>query len=801
MRLLLRTIKWMFWTGLLLGFIVAGGIGYHLYELSKDLPQNLAEELHKRNDLLPTVLYDHDGNQVEEFFIQRRIPVRYDEFPPHLIQALLASEDTRYFSHFGIDPFRILLALGANVQAGRIVQGASTVTQQTARMFLLNQQKNLDRKLREMLLSFRMELEYSKSQILELYLNKYFLGNAEGVEAASQGYFGKHAHDLSLAESALLVGMLPAPSRYAPHVNPDLALGRRNLVLRRMHEEGFISTAEMQKALREPLKLMRADDPTSEATAYYVEHVRRYLLQKYGLEKLYQGGLKVRLAMDLDQQIAAHEAMQNGLLELTKRQGYQGAQSQAPRDEATGGFSEAVLEERLQDNRILLNSIVQAVVTEVGDQHATLNLGQGQQAELPWESVKTWRKARQGEEYPLPFRNLKDAVAVGDIVSVRLTDYDAEAQLFRADLYQKPSVNGALLAMEPRSGHVTAMIGGYRFENSEFNRAIQARRQPGSSFKPLVYAAALDAGYTPSSTLVDSPRAYKTGSLTVGDAEVWMPQNYGNKLLGNVSLRTALVKSLNLPTVGLVEDLGPQTVIDYARRFGIASPMRPNLTVGLGAFSMTLQEMTNAYMVFADRGLKKEPIYILEVQDQNGDVLEQAEVQEQPVISAETAFLVTDILKDVVEHGTGRRAKAIGRPSAGKTGTTNDYVDAWYIGYIPQLLTGVYVGYDQPRPMGPNETGSRAAAPIWIDFMKSAISSLPTEQFSQPPGVVTIKVHDSGRRASPCDPPSEVHEEHYKLGTEPPLEAALLGCGGSNLAGGGEESGSTQALTEAEPEL
>jgi penicillin-binding protein 1A len=800
MKLLIHTLRWLFWTGFTAAVLVSGAIGYYLYELSLDLPQNLEEELHKRNDLLPTVLYDQEGRQVGEFFIQRRIPIPYEEFPPHLIQALLASEDTRYFSHFGIDPFRILMALVANIQAGGIVQGASTLTQQTARMFLLNRQKHIDRKLREMLLSFRMEMEYSKEQILELYLNKYFMGNAEGVEAASQGYFGKHAHDLTVAESALLVGMLPAPSRYAPHINPDLALSRRNLVLRRMREESYLSEQEFIAALNEPIKLTRADDPTSEATAYYIEHVRRELLERYGLEKLYQGGLQVRLAMDLDQQIAAHEAMQNGLLDLTKRQGYRVSEEKLEWPQGGSPDPEA-LENILGKNRILLNSIVRAVVLEVSDEQALLALGEEQQAELPWESVKTWRKAREGEEYPASIRTISEVVSVGDIVSVKLTDFDSEVGRFRADLYQKPLVNGGLLAMNPRNGLVSAMIGGYRFENSEFNRAIQAKRQPGSAFKPIVYAAALDAGYTAASTLVDSPRAYKTGSFTIGDEEIWLPKNYGNKLLGNVSLRTSLVKSLNLPTIGLVEDLSPKTVINYARRLGVTSAMYPNLTVGLGAFSMTLQEMVNSYMVFADRGLHKDPVYIIEVRDQDGTLLEQAEPREIPVISEETAFLVTDILQDVVQEGTGRRARAIGRPSAGKTGTTNDYVDAWYIGYIPQLLTGVYVGYDQPRPMGPSETGSRAAAPIWIEFMKSAISSLPTEQFSQPPGVVTVKIHQSGRRATPCDSESEVREEHFKTGTQPPLDLALMGCRGTTLASEGGNSSQTQVPAEAEPEL
>ena len=314
------------------------------------------------------------------------------------------------------------------------------------------------------------------------------------------------------------------------------------------------------------------------------------------------------------------------------------------------------------------------------------------------------------------------------------------------------------------------MTGGYRYGESEFNRAIQARRQPGSSFKQIVYSAALDAGFTRSSALIDSPRAYVTGAQTVGDAEIWTPKNYGDKVTGKVSLRTALVKSLNLATIGLCEELKPKQVIDYSKRFGITAKMMENLTTCIGSLSVTLQEMISAYGVFANQGRLVKPIYILRVEDQDGNILESSLPELKQVTSEETAFLLSNVLQDVVQRGTGRRARAIGRPSAGKTGTTNDSVDAWYIGYIPQLLTGVYVGFDKPRRMGKSETGSRAAAPIWINFMKNAVANMPTEQFRQPPGITTVKIHKSGRRAIPCDKVKDVHEEHYKSGTEPVLD-------------------------------
>ncbi len=766
MKVIIRIFKWVFWTTLAISLFTFAGVGIFFYELSKTLPKNLEAELHKRNEILPTVLFDREGNQIEELYIHRRTLIPFEDAPPHLIQALIASEDTRFFRHFGIDPLRMLKALLVDIQAGGFVQGASTITQQTAREFLLTKEKQLIRKLREILLAFRMELQFSKTEILELYLNRVFLGNAEGVEAASQGYFGKHAQELSLAESALLVGLLPAPSRYAPHINPDLALQQRNRVLQRMREENFITEQEYGTSSQEPIKLIRIDDFTSEDTAYYVEHVRRYLIRQFGAKTVYQGGLRVRMAMGLDYQISAHESFQKGLLDLTKRQGYRGPlETLTLDDEENLDFEE--ITRITKPNRLVLGANSYGVVTETSNDLAIVNLGEAS-GFLEWKRVRSWQNAEDNSrDQPTPYKNLEEVVSRGDVIQVKLVDYDTIREQFRLQLYQRPLVNGALIAMQPRTGQVFAMIGGYQYEESEFNRAIQAKRQPGSAFKPIVYSASLDAGFTLSSILVDSPRAFKTGTITVGDAEIWLPKNYGNKLMGNVSLRTALVKSLNLATIGLIEDQGPERIIKYSRKLGISAPMKKNLTIALGSFSVTLQEMVNAFGVFANQGKRTRPIYILEVADQNGRILIESETEETRVLSEETAFLISDVLQDVVKRGTGFRARALGRPSAGKTGTTNDNVDAWYIGFIPQLLTGVYVGFDQPRSMGLHEAGSRAAAPIWVDFMKNAVANLPTEQFPQPPGIITVKIHQSGRRSNACDPPDEILEEHYKTGTEP----------------------------------
>jgi len=791
--MLTQFIKWAFWLVIITGTISAAALGVFLFELSKTLPQNLEDELHKRNDVLPTVLYDREGNQIEELFIQRRIVVPYEQFPPHLVQALVASEDSRFFSHLGIDPLRIPKAFLANLRAGRIVQGASTLTQQTARLFLLSREKQIVRKLREMLLAFRMEMQFSKQEILSLYLNKVYLGNAEGIEAASQGYFGKHAEELNLAESTLLVGILPAPSRYAPHVNPEFALLRRNTVLRRMRQEGFISEQELQKTSEMPISLIRIHDSTTEATSYYVEHVRRYLIKKYGSKVLYQGGLKVYLAMDLNYQTYAHEALRKGILELTKRQGFRGQQKDESLDNSSS-TDNSTLDNTVKIDSLFLGNIVGGTVNEVSEKKVSVKIGKSS-GTLEWNNIKTWRNGNiLKDERPSRIAKPSEIFSTGDEIQVRLADYDTINNSFRLELYQEPLVNGALLAMDPKNGEVLSMSGGYRYGESEFNRAIQAQRQPGSSFKPIVYSAALDAGFTLSSALIDSPRAYATGAQTVGDAEIWTPKNYGDKIMGKVSLRTALVKSLNLPTIGLCEELKPKQVIVYSRRFGITADMMENLTTCLGSLSTTLQEMITAYGVFANQGRLVKPIYILRVEDQAGNTLESSLPEFKQVTSEETAFLLSNVLQDVVQTGTGRRARAIGRPSAGKTGTTNDNVDAWYIGYIPQLLTGVYVGFDKPRRMGRSETGSKAAAPIWIDFMKNAVTNLPTEQFKQPPGITTVKIHKSGRRAIPCDNVKEIKEEHYKTGTEPVLDLSRSGRCGQTVTEKTEKE-------ESEPEL
>ena len=766
-----KIIQRVFIIGALCSLIGGIGVGIFLYQLNLELPQNL-DQLIDPDYELPTVIYDRNGNQVDEIFIQRRVLVSFESFPPHLIQALIASEDSRFFSHFGIDPLRMLKAAWVDLIAGEFVQGASTLTQQTARIFLLYRDKKIIRKLKEIILALRIELEFTKEEILTLYLNKVFLGNAEGVEASAQDYFGKYTEELSLAESAMLVGLLPAPSRYNPYRNRDLAKRQRNLVLYRMEQEGFITNQERLLASKSPIELSKIYDSTSDATAYYVEHIRRYLLKKYGKEKLYEGGLQVEASLDLDYQIYAHEALQNGILELSRRLGYRGELGKIEL-QPDGSVSQEKINEITEKNQLILGKIVKGVVTKMTEESSEvivdLGVAKGRLAEEHLRRWKVLQREEDREEKILPVKELTDLLEVGDVILVHLSDFDDTSRQFRLMLHQEPKVNGALYVINPNNGHVLAMSGGYEFSQSQFNRAIQAKRQPGSVFKPIVYAAALDAGYTLSSKLSDTPKYYKPK-----DEEAWIPGNYvKNRFSGLVPFRYSLIKSLNLPTIGLVEDLGPQRVIDYAQKLGIKSEINQNLTIGLGTVSATLEEMSMAFSVFANGGKLHTPVYITKVTDKDGKVLEEFNSLTTQVISEETAFLMTDTLRDVVERGTGRRARAIGRPSAGKTGTTSNNVDAWYIGYLPQLLAGIYVGFDEPKKMF-RETGGGAAAPIWVDFMKSATGNLPTRHFEQPSSILTVKIHKDGRRAIPCDPLRDTLYEHFTSGTEPPVDPQLM---------------------------
>jgi len=583
-----------------------------------------------------------------------------------------------------------------------------------------------------------------------------------------------------------------APSRLAPTADIEKATWKRNLVLKKMEDAGYLSTEERLRAQLTPIELKLNRRIDFNETSYYVEHVRRYLYHKYGKDLLYQGGLKVFTAMDLNKQIYAQNALQRGLIDHDRRQGYRGAQKNILKevDEELGlnlysddkGWNQdeySILDDEIksmarklfnektaaatEENRFIIGGEVLGVVIEVDKERAVANLGKFQ-GNLMLEDMK-WARPVDFENMLTWKNQLKDfneILKIGDVIELEILDYDNDASEFTLTLSQRPIANGAVFSMDPHSGHVLAMSGGFDYRDSEFNRAIQGRRQTGSIFKAIVYSLALESSYTAASMLNDTP--------FVGEGEEkYKPKNYSKSYTGKMSLRDALVDSKNIPSIWLTKELGTEAVIKHARKIGISGQLSEGeLGIVLGQSDLTLAEMTRTFAIFANGGKLLEPVYITRIEDRNGNVLEeQTEVKAERVLSEETAFIMTSILQEVVERGTGHRAKAINRPSAGKTGTTDDYADAWYMGYIPQLITGVYVGFDKNKhTLGDTETGSRAASPIWVDYMKEATATMPILPFKQPDGINMVRIAvDSG--LLDCNSGRKSRFEYFRKGTEP----------------------------------
>ena len=780
-------IKRLFFYSLYFGLICGICILVYLYYLSQNLPS--LDELVKPNYDLPTQIYDRDEQLITEFYTKRRVLIPIEKVPPVMIQALLAIEDNRFYHHIGIDPIRMVKALIIDIAQGRWAQGASTLTQQTAKMFLLSSDKKLVRKLKEILLALKIEWLFPKNQILELYLNKTYFGHgAYGIEAAARGYFSKSASDLTLPEAAMIAGLPQAPSRLSPTYSMENATERRNLVLKKMEESGYISTEERIRTSVTPIALNLDSNLDYNETAYYTEHIRKYLYDKFGKDRLYSGGLRVYTQMDLKMQILAQNALRRGLEEHDRRQGYRGPVKNLLQevdeelklyiyDEEEGWDFEKFkeldedskelakelysqkIQEVVKDNQFAINGEVLGIVTKVERDTTQVNLGEYKGSLL--RSSMLWARP---VNYDVVFHkerleDFHDILKVGDAVKLKIQDYDQEHKEFSLVLTQDPIANGGMLVMNPKSGEVLAIAGGYDFRESEFNRAIQGKRQTGSAIKPIVYSAALDNSFTPSSMLDDTP-------LVSGE---YKPENYSKSFKGKVSLREALVHSKNVPTLRLAREMGTDKFIDRAHTLGISTEFpEDELGIVIGQASITLKEMTVAYSTFANGGYLIEPVFISRIEDRYGKVIEEHEAPEpNQVISEETAFLMTSLLEDVVRFGSGWRAQEIGRPSAGKTGTTNNYIDAWYIGYIPQLIAGVYIGFDKnQQTLGDIETGSRAAAPIWTDFMKQATAAMPILPFEQPDGINMVKINaDSGLLE--CGTNGNSRFEYYKAGTEP----------------------------------
>ncbi len=734
------------------GLILAGGYMYFNQKLPK------ISSLKDYNPPVITTFYSADNKKIGEFFRERRRVVALSQMPEMLKNAFIAAEDDRFYQHKGIDLLSILRAFLKNIEAGSIVQGGSTITQQVTKSFFLSPEKSYRRKIKEAILAYRIDKTFTKDEILFLYLNQIYLGNgAYGVQAAAESYFGKKVQDLTLAECALLAGLPQAPSRYSPIRYPDRARKRQVYVLNRMVAEGYITRDQAEEALDSDWRIQPVKNLYMQETPYYTEYVRRYVEKKYGQELLYEGGLKVYTAVDVEMQTAAKQEMEKGLRNLDKRRGYRGPKKRLSETEIE------IYSGKLQKQPLKKDDIVEAVVVEVDDAGKNLRVKMGgQQGVLEAENMKWAEKATAYTSSKWADRAGSGRLfRVGDVIDVRLMSKDDQGA-WQVALEQEPEVQSALLCIEAETGKVRVMVGGRDFGKSQFNRAIQSRRQPGSAFKPIVYAAALDKGYTPASVILDTAVIYEDKERDF----VWKPKNYSRKFYGPTLFRQALAQSRNLVTIKILKDIGVGYAIDYAKKLGIDSHLNEDLSLALGSSGVSLLEIVNAYAVFTNMGYRVDPVFVTKIVDRHGNVLEEAKIHKEKVIEKNTAFIMTSLLESVVKEGTGRKVGALNRPVAGKTGTTNDLNDAWFVGYTPEYITGTWVGFDQEASLGKKETGASAAAPIWLGFMKRILENTPVKGFQVPKGVVFARI-DAETGLLPAAESRKTIFECFKEGTVP----------------------------------
>ena len=675
---------------------------------STDLPQ--VDQLEHYRPSSITELYDDQGRTIGSFALQRRVVATYDDYPPVMRQALISIEDKDFYRHWGINVWRIAGAAYRDIRSGGRVQGASTLTMQLARNLFLSPDRSFHRKIQEALLAVQIERRFTKPQIFTLYANQIYLGHGVyGFEAASQFYFSKPAKKLTLDEAALLAGLPKSPTYYSPITHPDHALKRRNLVINSMLEDGEITAQQAAAAREQPIRLELAHDPDSLAP-YFVEEIRRYLEGKYGSDQVHEGGLRVYTSLDMDLQRAANRALFDGLAAYERRHGWRGRLQNV----LTGDVTLANYQHPDWESDPEVNSYVHALVTAVTPASASVRFGRYSATLTSADAA--WTRKR-----------LSAILKPGDIAYVKVLALNADGRA-RVSLEEDSGVQGALVAIDNATGEIKAMVGGRDFNLSKFNRATQALRQVGSSFKPYVYTAAIDRGATPDDTILDAPISFP---MPTGPA--YEPHNYDEKFEGTITLRRALAQSRNIPALKLADNLGIKVVIDYAHRFGITSNIPPYLPVALGAVEVTPMEQTSAFSVFPNDGVHITPRYITKVTDYEGRTLEENFPDVRDVVSARTARTMTAMLREVVLHGTGIAASTLKYPLAGKTGTTNNFTDAWFVGFSPSITCGVWVGYDEKKFLGARETGARAALPIWMDFMKAALAGKDPGEFQPPP--------------------------------------------------------------------
>jgi penicillin-binding protein 1A len=739
--------------GVTLLFVLAifvGALSGIFLAYEKDLPQVSTLEDFEPNII--TQVYTADGKLLGEFAIERRVVVGFKDIPPVLRNATIAVEDADFWKHLGVNPWRIPGAFIANLRSGKRTQGSSTLTMQLVRQpgLFLTPEKTYERKIKEAILAFQIEKTFTKEEIFTYYCNQVYFGHGNyGVEAASEFFFSKPIKDLTLSEAALLAGLPQSPARLSPVEHPDRALQRRNHVLGRMLEEKYITADEAKSAQAEPLKTKLKREPPSIAP-YFLEEVRKYLEKEYGSQRIYQGGLRVYTTLDSATQVVANRAVRDWLRVMDRRsRGFVLPTESVLKD---GRFPDRI---HLEDweGPIAQGDVVRGVVLASERGLAVVRLGEYEAKVTPAEIAWT-RKT-----------SVAEVLKPGTIAPFRIEAITEEGgkKDLKIALEQEPEVQGSLLALEPKTGAVRAMVGGYDFERSKFNRATQAWRQVGSAFKPFVYAAAIEkAGYTAATVIVDAPISFPDNN------GVWTPHNFDFKFEGPIPLRHALEESRNVPAIKTLEVVGIKTAIDYAHKLGLTGELPPYLPLALGAGEATLVEMTAAYSAFGNEGLRMKPFYITRITDRDGNVIEEARPVARDAIRADTAYLMTSLLKGVVERGTAVRARSLKRPIAGKTGTTNDFTDAWFIGYEPALAAGVWVGFDDKRKtLGPHEEGARAALPMWMDFWGQVMKDRPIQDFPIPGNIVFVPVDGEGRPAEPGT--TGAHMEAFIAGTEPRL--------------------------------
>ncbi len=770
-KILLASFLTIFLICVTAGFIGAGFIYFHF---SKDLPDVRTLKNHQPSTI--TQVYSHNDEKIAEFYIEKRIVMDLEDIPLALKQATLAVEDSNFYYHFGIDPKAIFRAFITNMKAGHVVEGGSTITQQLTKTMFLSREKTLPRKIKEAILAVRLELVFSKDEILELYLNQIYYGHGTyGVEAASRNYFGKSVKDLTIAECAMIASLPKAPNNYSPYRNPKKARKRRNHVIRRMADVSFINREQAKLAIEEDFHLGEVEKMLNKAP-YFVEHVRRILEEKFGSSKLYRAGLKVYTTLDMDMQESAQRAIKKNLLIADKRYGYRGSLGTVDTSRGEIAVQNAMIRQNgfTENEEIKVGSVISGTVMSVGETQAWIILG----AEDGYLDIKDMNWARE----PNPnidgrwakIRKPGNAIAAGDLIMVKVLGRKQNGSGWSLALEQEPEVEAALISLGPLTGHVKAMIGGYDFNKSQFNRSVQAIRQPGSAFKPIIYAAAINEGFSPSSIIIDSPIIFKEKE----DAfDKWKPVNFEQKFYGPTSLREALAHSRNVVTVKLMQKIGIKSSISLARSLGITSNLEENLSISLGSSGTTLYELTSAYSAFANMGRLIKPTAIRNIKNRSGEVVFTSVPEITQPISPGTAHIVTSLMESVIQNGTATKVKALKRPVAGKTGTTNNYVDAWFMGYTPELVTGVWVGKDKDEPLGRNETGSRAAIPIWLQFMQEALANKPIINFPVPSDIQFLKVlPDSGEPAKFGDTEStfEIFLQDYLPEKEQPFLSQVL---------------------------